>query len=148
MKNLKSEIRNPKSGLRRGSAVLEMGLTLALLLSLSFGTMEFGYFFYVKNTLQGAVREGVRTAILPGATNAQVTTSVAGVLNLAGLNSSATTLDAKFTLTLNPSDVSTSATGTNQSVQLGVAWSTIGVRPLGIIPGSKQVLATAAMRHE
>ncbi len=43
---------------RRGNAVLEMALVLPILLLLAFGMVEFGYFFYVKNNLQGAAREG------------------------------------------------------------------------------------------
>src|SRR4051812_13398788 len=53
---------------RRGNAVMEMALVLPILLALSFGTVEFGYFFYVKHTLQGAARDGARQAILPSAT--------------------------------------------------------------------------------
>ena len=37
---------------RLGASILEMALTLAILLNLTFGTIEFGYFFFVKNTVQ------------------------------------------------------------------------------------------------
>src|SRR5215207_4406993 len=82
---------------RRGNAVLEAGLILPLLCWLVFGGLQFGYYFYVKNTFQGAAREGCRSAIV-GNTTATVTQSVAQYLKTAGMNSSSTTLDAKFTL--------------------------------------------------
>ena len=39
---------------RRGSAVLDAALVFPILISLTFGCIEFGDFFYVKHTLQGA----------------------------------------------------------------------------------------------
>ena len=48
---------------RCGSALLDAALVLPILLSLMFGTVEYGHFFYWKHTLQGAAREGARTAI-------------------------------------------------------------------------------------
>ena len=43
---------------RRGSAVLDAALVFPILLSLTFGTVEYGHYFYWKHTLQGAAREG------------------------------------------------------------------------------------------
>ena len=60
----------------RGSAVLDAALVFPILLSLTFGTIEYGYYFYVKHSLQGAAREGARAAITPSATNSDVTTAV------------------------------------------------------------------------
>ena len=73
-------------GRRRGNAVMEAALVLPILLSLSFGTVEYGYFFYVKHSLQGAAREGARAAIVPTATNADVTTAVNAAMSAAGLS--------------------------------------------------------------
>src|SRR3954453_12564199 len=83
---------------RRGSAVLEAAVVFPILLSLTFGAIEYGYYFFVKNTLQGAAREGCRSGIVLNNDNTDVTNSVAGYLKAAGLNSSATVLDSKFTL--------------------------------------------------
>src|SRR5215213_8000388 len=69
---------------RGGATILEMALTLSILLSLTFGTVEFGYFFFVKNTVQGAAREGARVAITPTASNTDVTTIVNNSLIAAG----------------------------------------------------------------
>jgi len=47
---------------RSGAELLELGLVLALLLVLVFGTIEFGTYFYVEHNLQSAAREGARAA--------------------------------------------------------------------------------------
>jgi Flp pilus assembly protein TadG len=137
-----------RAGVRRGNALLDAALVLPILLSLTFGTVEYGYFFFVKHSLQGAAREGCRAAIVPTATNSTVTQTIAASLNAAGLNSSTTTLDSKFTLTLSPSNVSGLAAGTSVTVQLDATWGTVGVRPLGLIGAAKIVRGTTVMRKE
>jgi Flp pilus assembly protein TadG len=133
---------------RRGNALLDAALVLPILLSLTFGTIEYGYFFFVKHSLQGAAREGCRAAIVPTADNTAVTQTIATALKAAGLNSSNTTLDTKFTLTLTPTNVSGLTAGTSVTVQLDATWGTVGVRPLGLIGTAKIVRGTTVMRKE
>jgi Flp pilus assembly protein TadG len=121
---------------------------LPILLSLTFGTVEYGYFFFVKHSLQGAAREGCRVGILPTADNAQVTQAVVGSLNAAGLNASQSSLDAKYTLTLTPNNVSGLSSGTPVTVQVTCTWGAIGVRPLGLIGANKVVRGITVMRKE
>ena len=72
---------------QRGNAVLETSLVLMFVLfPLTFGMVEFGYFFYVKHSLQGAAREGARAAIVPTAVNSEVTTAVNAAMSAAGLS--------------------------------------------------------------
>lgn len=133
---------------RRGNAVLDAALVLPILLSLTFGTIEYGYFFFVKHSLQGAAREGCRAAIVPSADNTQVTQAVAAALKAAGLNSSLTSLDAKFNMTLTPATVAGQSAGTSITVQLDASWGSIGVRPLGLISADKTVRGVTVMRKE
>ena len=49
---------------RRGSALVEFALSFSLLFTLFAGAFQFGYAFYVYNTLEGAVRAGARYASL------------------------------------------------------------------------------------
>ncbi|MBC8109157.1 MAG: pilus assembly protein, partial [Anaerolineae bacterium] len=72
----------------RGSAVLDAALVFPILLSLTFGTVEYGYYFYVKHTLQGAAREGARAGIPPTATNTDVSAAITTALTAAGLQNS------------------------------------------------------------
>ena len=131
-----------------GSAVLDAALVLPILLSLTFGTVEYGYFFFAKHSLQGAAREGCRVGITPTADNTQVRTAVVSALYAAGLNSSSSTLDAKYTLTLTPSNVNGVAAGTSITVQLDCNWGSFNVRPLGLIGSTKVVRGVTVMRKE
>ena len=133
---------------RRGNAVLDAALVLPILLSLTFGTVEYGYYFFVKHSLQGAAREGCRSAILQSSDNMDVITAIAASLKAAGLNASSVTLDAKYSLTLTPSNISCVAAQTSLTVQLDTTWGAIGVRPLGLIGPSKTVRGVTVMRKE
>src|SRR5215204_1026175 len=61
---LRNRNRNRRPRLRRsGNALLDLAFVLPILLMLTFGAVEYGYALYVKHALQGAAREGARTAI-------------------------------------------------------------------------------------
>jgi Flp pilus assembly protein TadG len=121
-----------------------MVLTLTILLNLTFGGIEFGYYFFVKNTMDGAAREGVRAGIVPGAADSNVTTAVNNVLSAAGLTT------GSFTVSISP-DLSTSpAVGSNLTVSITANWGTVGAgfRPLAIIGANKTLSVAAVMRVE
>jgi Flp pilus assembly protein TadG len=121
-----------------------MVLTLTILLNLTFGAIEFGYYFFVKGTMDGAAREGVRNAIVSGATDSTITTAADNVLTAAGLNT------GQFTVTVSP-DMGTSPTaGTNITVTITATWGTVGsgFRPLAIIGSGKTLSSAAVMRKE
>ena len=122
--------------------MLEAALVVPILLALAFGTVEFGHYFYIKNNVQGAASAGVRAALPSGAKNSDVSTAVADVLTASGLQGSG------YTITTTPADVSTAAAGSKITVTVKCNWGTVGVRPLGIIPASKNVTASAVMRRE
>jgi Flp pilus assembly protein TadG len=131
---------------RTGAAILEMAITLMVLLSLSFGTVEFGYFFFLKNAVQAAAREGARAAILPGGTNTQVTTAVNLSLNSAGLNTPNYAITVKVNGVV--ADASTATPGQQIEVSVTATWGTVGMRPLGLINSNKTLLGAANMRRE
>jgi len=86
---------------RRGGAVtLELALTLSILFSICYGMIEFGYYFYVKNTMEGAAREGCRAAIVTGATIAAANSAVENQLQVANLVPSGTTASGSGTYTI------------------------------------------------
>jgi len=126
----------------RGNAVLEMALVLPVLLLLAFGTVEFGYYFYVRSNLQGAAREGARAAIVASATNADVTSAVAAAMNACGLQNSG------YSVSLNPPDVGSAAAGTAITVTVECTWGAVGIRPLQLISAGKILRGTAVMRKE
>ncbi len=142
MKQNKRELRlDQKVFGRYGSATLELAITLIILLNVTYGTIEFGQYFYVKNQLQGAAREGARAGVPQGATAADVTTAISAAMTLAGLQSSG--------YTVTQSGV-TGAAGSTVSVTVKCTWGTVGsgYRPFSLIGSSKQVQGTAVMRKE
>jgi len=134
---------------RRGGAILELSITLALLLNLTFGMVEFGYYFYVKNAFENAAREGVRTAMTPSGTTTTTTTAVTNALSAYKFPANCVTTTVTDT-SGNTLDPSTAAIGTAIQVNLTATWSTIGAgfRPLTLISGSKSVTGYCVMQKE
>ena len=88
-------------------------------------------------------------------TNTNVTTAVAQYLNAAGLNSSTTTVDSKFTLKIESPlgssiSASTLTAGSPLYVTVQGSWGTLGqgFRPLALIGTTKIVSGVSVMRKE
>src|SRR5207247_2540877 len=111
----------------------DMALIMPVLLSLTFGTVEYGHYFYVKHCLQGAAREGARVAITSAAANSDVTSAVSTAMTACGLQNSS------YTVTLSPSNIAGLAEGTSVTVTVQCTWGTVGLRPMGLIGASKAV---------
>ncbi len=133
----------------RGSAVLDAALVFPILLSLTFGTVEYGYYFYVKHSLQGAAREGARAGITPTATNSDVTSAITASMSASGLTSSgySTSITSNGTSALNVSGLTA---GTQIWVTVTCTWGTVGngFRPMGLIGATKLVKGVTVMRKE
>jgi Flp pilus assembly protein TadG len=137
---------------RRGGAILEMAIVLSLAMTLTFGMVEFAYYFYVKNSFEGAAREGVRAGAVFAASNSNITTAVTNALNTTGWNTASPPYTVSITDTSGNaiSDISTITSGSQFEVTLKATWGTIGAgfRPLGLIGTGKVVTATCVMRKE
>jgi Flp pilus assembly protein TadG len=136
-----------RRGNRRGGAILEMAITLALLLNLTFGMVEFGYYMYVKNAFANAAREGARAGMVPGATNSNVTTAVTNALTACKFPTSS------YTTAISDggsNDVSQDTQGTAITITVSATWGTIGAgyRPLSLISSSKTLSAACVMSKE
>ena len=121
-------------------------MVLPILLMLSFGIVDYGYYFFLKSTIQGAAQAGARAAIVPGATSANVTSAVSAIMTPAGLGASS------YSLTTTPTDMSTAVSGTNITVTVSSTWGTVGYHTLptaiGGIASTKQMSTTVTMRKE
>jgi Flp pilus assembly protein TadG len=126
-----------------GGAVLEAFLVLPILLALAFGTVEFGWYFYVKHTMQGAAREGARAAIVPDADNTKVSTAVQACLTAAGLQNSG------YTVQTDPTNVAGVASGTPVTVTVQCLWAQVGsgLRPMALISTTKTVNNVTGPRY-
>ena len=136
---------------RFGGAVLEMVLVMPVLLYLAFGIVEFGYYFYVKHSLEGAARDGCRAFIASGATLTDVNNGVSAAMNAASLGSSGyTTVTLDGATTMTAGNYTTAVAGDTITVTVTCTWGTAGsgYRPWGLIGASKQVVGTAVMRKE
>jgi hypothetical protein len=143
--------RDLSKGRRRtwGGSVLEAAIIVPVLVWLAFGMAEFSYFFFVKHTLEGAAREGARNAITPTATNTTVTAAANAQLTAAGGTGWGAVISfINPTTSSTITNISGLAAGTPIEVELSCTWSTVGVHPLGFIPGSKQVIGTCVMLKE
>jgi Flp pilus assembly protein TadG len=125
-----------------------MTLVLGLLLSLTFGAVEFGHYFFVKNTLQGAAREGARAAIPAAATNADVQVAVNNSLKAAGFSVSKYTIKIRNAADTADVNVATQPAGAGILVRVSGAWGTVGIRPMGMIDAKNYVKGAAVMRKE
>lgn len=133
---------------RRGSAVLDAALVFPILLSLTFGCIEFGHYFFIKHTLQGAAREGARAGAAPSSTNTDVTTAVTTSMTAAGI--SAANYQVKIRNSGDTADitVNTQSAGTAILIKVQCTWGTVGLRPMGLIGSSKLVIGQTTMRKE
>jgi Flp pilus assembly protein TadG len=131
---------------RRGGAALEMLLVLPILLMLAFGTVDYGYYIWLKSAFQNAALDGVRAAVPSNATNADVASAVASYMTAAGLANSA------YTVTLTPPDVSSAAPGGNINILVSATWGNVGTHMLGPAFGglssAQPVSGTAVMVKE
>jgi Flp pilus assembly protein TadG len=136
---------------RRGSTLIEMGLILPVLLSITFGASEFGYYFYARHAYDNAARDGVRVAALSASGNytySNVTSAVAKTLayEKLGQNYTVTVQDNGVTVL----SLANMQAGDMISVTVAGTWGTIGsaFRALGFIGASKTVSGTATMQAE
>jgi Flp pilus assembly protein TadG len=137
---------------RGGSAIVELSLTLLIMVNLSMGMVEFGYYTYVRNTMEGAAREGARNAIVPSSTLAGttgVTAAISNVMSASGFASTSYSVGYAINGTT-VSDPTTATSGQAVTVTVSGTWSTVGngFRPMHFIAGTKVVKGVSMMRHE
>jgi Flp pilus assembly protein TadG len=132
----------------RGAELVEFALIFPLLLLVMLGIMDFGFLFQRYEVLTAAAREGARVAILPGYTNGDVTARVNAYLTAGGLSDPATVqVGAPQAISVGSQCVTVrpvTVTYTYQYLFVGPIMSFFGEPALG----TRQLNATAAMRHE
>lgn len=92
----------PQSGMRlrrsrrrvRGVAAVELALCLPILLTITWMTIVACSLIHLRHSLTLAAYEGARTAIVKGATNADVTEAADWVLGERGVTNAAVTISA------------------------------------------------------
>ena len=123
----------------RGAALVEMAIVLPLLLLFTLGLMEYGWVFLRVSQITMAARHGVRTAVRPGATDADVTAAVSSMMTQAGLQNSG------YTLTHTDLGV---AVGQPVTVQISVDYSKLTLTGTGLVPLPTQLQGRGTMAKE
>ena len=125
----------------RGSALLEVALTLPLVLFVSVGIFEFGRAYQVFQVCTNATREGARIAVLPGSTDSDVTTRVTDYLNAGQVTQ---TPSASWVVIDHPKTVSLGgATAPATQVTLNYPFSFIVLNPIAKMVVSSTSLGNA-----
>jgi hypothetical protein len=136
MRRGKKLTRSSKAGRReRGAAIVEFAVVLPLLLTILFGIIEYGWVFFIRQTLQNSAREGCRLLVLQTSVEpyANVYARVADVMQPTGVTGYQTTL---------------SRDGCEESVAVSVPYTDISL--LGGFFGTEDydLTGTCTMRKE
>jgi Flp pilus assembly protein TadG len=146
--------RGVRPRVRGGAILIEATLVLLVLVMLTFGGIEFGYFIYVKQTLSSAARAGAREAILADATSTSVSTKVQALMTTLTSNGNALTA-SDYTLNVYDDTSGGGSTTTPDAipadhdvkVEVIVPWSTVGFTGL-VMNAEANVKASIVMRKE
>jgi Flp pilus assembly protein TadG len=140
MKSWNRTIRRRKGG--RATALVEMTLALLLLMLLTMGAVEYGWFFLKQQQITNAARQAARVASTIDATNTTVNAQITTLMSAYGMGSTG------YTTTLTPTDVTTATRGQSVSVKIAVTYSKITVTNFSLLPLPTTVSATVAMAKE
>ena len=127
---------------RHGTALVEMALALLLLMLLTMGAIEYGWFFLKQQQITNAARQGARIASTADASTSDATTYVGTLMTNYGMGSSG------YTASASPTEVKGLARGTSISYTVSVPYSAITITNFKLLPLPTTVSATVAMEKE
>jgi Flp pilus assembly protein TadG len=119
---------------RRAVSTIECVLVAPMLLFLAMGMAEFGQYFYIKNAFEQAARDVARVSVMPGAVQADPTTTATRTLGFSKItfNSSWLTITDITSTPVVVTNVSTVAAGHALTFSISTTYDTIPIvyRPL------------------
>ena len=126
---------------RRGAAAVEFAFVAPVLLLLILGIIEVGRMMMVQQIVTNAAREGCRKAVLGGATETQVFTTIDNYLTGSGITGQTRTVSP------NPSG---SHAGDSITVTVSVPYENVTWLPIGAVKWmqGKKLQASVIMRKE
>lgn len=128
---------------RRGAETVELAVTLPLLMVVVFTGFEYGWAVLKSIQLDHAAREGAREASLSGSTIASVQDRVSTILQHSGI------APASVSVTMNPADPGSTATGSSITVEVEAAYADIQLLGLDrLMPLPTTLKGRAAMIKE
>jgi Flp pilus assembly protein TadG len=119
--------------------MVEMAIVLPVLLILTLGLIEYGWVFLKVSQINQAARHGVRTAVRPGATAAEVTAAVSSMMTSSGIKNS------DYTLTYTELAV---AVGQPVTVHISVNYDKLSLTGTGFIVLPDKIQGRGTMAKE
>ena len=126
----------------RGTALVEAAILLPILLLLLFGMVEYGGLFWRASQIEATARTAVRAGALSGGNTGAVNTTISSMMTAAGLSSSG------YSVTLNPSDPSTRAVGSQFTVTISVPYPNISLTKCPLVPTPATLTRSCTMAKE
>lgn len=120
----------------RGAALVELAIALLVLIPVTFGLLEYGWIFFKLSQVNQAARHGVRIAVRPAATDAEVRAAVLNIMTGAGM-------ETGYTVDI---DGLSSPVGDPVTVEVNVDYTTIDL--IGYMPTPDFLPGKATMAKE
>ena len=125
---------------RRGAALVEFALVAPIFLLFVVGSVELGRAIVVQEALTNASREGARVGILDGALSSDVTSAVNSYLSGVSISGATTNVT--------PTDPGTQPVGTQVTVSVSIAYSSVTWVPSPWFLKNATLSATTVMQRQ
>jgi Flp pilus assembly protein TadG len=122
-----------------------MSLALLILMLLTMGAVEYGWFFLKQQQITNAARQAARVASTAEATNATVDAQITTLMNSYGMGSTGYSKTFSWG---NTTEISTISRGTSVSVNISVPYSKITITNFKLLPMPANLQSTVAMAKE
>jgi Flp pilus assembly protein TadG len=130
----------PLKLVRRGLSAAQVALILPILLTVSFGVIEYGWTFLKASQIAHAVREGARVGARDNADVAAVRAKISLCLTNAGLNPNLATITV-------PNNLTTLASGQTFTIQVLVPYAAFGLN-MPLLPKPASLKSSYTMMRE
>lgn len=127
---------------RHGTAAVEASLVMLLLLTITFGVIEYSWMFLKQQHITNTVRQAARLGATADATTAQVNSTISSMMAAYGLSGSG------YTTTITPGEVSGLAKGVNVTVSISVAYDNVDITGMKLFPTPETIRAAVTMEKE
>ena len=133
---------------RRGTALVEFAIVLPVFFLLILGIIEFGRAFMVGQLVTNAAREGARQAVLDGATNTAVTSTITSFLQGAGnISSSKVTVTITVSTAAASNQLANAKSGDLCTIRVSVPFNQVSYLTPSYL-ATTNLIGQSTMRHE
>ena len=129
-------------GRRGGTMTVEAALLFPLVLTLTFGLIEYGWMFLKQQQITNTARQAARVAATVDATTSQVTSQITSMMSGYGLGSSS------YSTTITPANVASATRGQQVSVAISITYSNIEITGFTLLPLPSTISANVSMEKE